>query len=62
MHVVDSHTYIGEYEAFGWFDPPEIIIESLDEASTEQAVIMTYADAPVLKPNALQYIHDGEQE
>jgi uncharacterized protein len=58
MHIIDSHTHVDEYEAFGWFDPPEAIIELIDEAGIEQAVVMTYADAPVLKPDALQYIHD----
>src|SRR5215218_817820 len=59
MHIIDSHTHVDEYEAFGWFDPPEVIIELLDEAGIEQAVVMTYADAPVLKSDALQYIHDA---
>jgi uncharacterized protein len=59
MHIIDSHTHVDEYEAFGWFDPPEAIIELLDEAGIEQAVVMTYADAPVLEPDALQYIHDA---
>ena len=38
MHIIDSHTHVDEYEAFGWFDPPEAIIELLDEAGIEQAV------------------------
>jgi len=59
VHVIDSHTHVDEYEAFGWFDPPEAIIELMDEAGIEKAVVMTYADAPVLNPNALQYIHDA---
>lgn len=59
MHIIDSHTHVDEYEAFGWFDPPEAIIGLLDEAGIDQAVIMTYADAPVLKADALQYIHDA---
>jgi predicted TIM-barrel fold metal-dependent hydrolase len=59
MHIIDSHTHVDEYEAFGWFDPPETIIELMDEAGIEQAIVMTYADAPVLKPNALQYLHDA---
>jgi uncharacterized protein len=59
MHVIDSHTHVDEYEAFGWFDPPEAIIELIDEAGIEKAIIMTYADAPVLKPDALQYIHNA---
>jgi predicted TIM-barrel fold metal-dependent hydrolase len=59
VQVIDSHTHVDEFEAFGWFDPPEAIIELIDEAGIEKAIVMTYADAPVLKPDALQYIHDA---
>jgi len=59
MEVIDSHTHVDEYEAFGWFDPPEVLIGLLDEAGIEQAVVMTYADAPVLKTDALRYLHDA---
>ncbi len=52
MQIIDSHTHVDEYEAFGWYDPPEAMIELLDEAGIEKAVVMTYADAPVLKPDA----------
>jgi pimeloyl-ACP methyl ester carboxylesterase len=59
MRVVDSHAHVDEYEAFGWFDPPEAMIELMDEAGIEKAVVITYADAPVLKPDALQYLYDA---
>jgi predicted TIM-barrel fold metal-dependent hydrolase len=59
MRVIDSHTHVDEYEAFGWFDPPEAIIELMDEAGVEKAIAMSYADAPVLKADALQYIYDA---
>ena len=59
MEVIDSHAHVDEYEAFGWFDPPEVLVELLDEAGIERAVVMTYADAPVLKPDALRYLHDA---
>ena len=59
MHVIDSHAHVDEYEAFGWFDPPEVLIQLLDEAAIESAVVMTYADAPVLKPDALRYLSDA---
>ncbi len=59
MQIIDSHTHVDEYEAFGWYDPPEAIIGLLDEAGIEKAVVMTYADAPVLKPDALRYLHDA---
>ncbi len=59
MRIIDSHAHVDEYEAFGWFDPPEAMIELMDEAGIEKAVVMTYADAPVLKPDALRYLHDA---
>ena len=59
MHIIDSHTHVDEFEAFGWFDPPEAIIELMDEAGIEKAIAMTYADAPVLKADALRYIHNA---
>jgi predicted TIM-barrel fold metal-dependent hydrolase len=59
MRVVDSHAHVDEYEAFGWFDPPEAMIDLMDEAGIERAVVMTYADAPVLKPDALRYLYDA---
>jgi hypothetical protein len=30
MEIIDSHTHVDEYEAFGWFDPPEVLIGLLD--------------------------------
>jgi uncharacterized protein len=59
LEIIDSHTHVDEFEAFGWFDPPEAIVELMDEAGIEKAVVMTYADAPVLKPDALRYIRDA---
>lgn len=59
MHIIDSHAHVDEYEAFGWFDPPETLIELMDEAGIEKAVVMTYADAPVLKTDALRYLYDA---
>lgn len=59
MRIIDSHAHVDEYEAFGWFDPPEALVGLLDEAGIERAVVMTYADAPVLKPDALRYLHDA---
>jgi predicted TIM-barrel fold metal-dependent hydrolase len=59
VNIIDSHTHVDEYEAFGWFDPPEAIVELMDEAGIGQAVVMTYADAPVLKPDALRYLYEA---
>jgi predicted TIM-barrel fold metal-dependent hydrolase len=59
VEIIDSHAHVDEYEAFGWFDPPEAIIELMDEAGIEKTVVMTYADAPVLNPDALRYLYDA---
>lgn len=59
MDIIDSHAHVDEYEAFGWHDPPETLVGLLDEAGISRAVVMTYADAPVLKTDALRYISDA---
>lgn len=59
VDIIDSHAHVDEYEAFGWYDPPETLVGLLDEAGIAQAVVMTYADAPVLKPDALRYIYEA---
>jgi uncharacterized protein len=59
VQVIDSHTHVDEFEAFGWFDPPEAIVELMGEAGIGKAIVMTYADAPVLKADALRYIHNA---
>ncbi|HUY99535.1 MAG TPA: amidohydrolase family protein [Thermomicrobiaceae bacterium] len=43
--IIDSHTHIDE--AGFWLDPPETILRLMDEAGIEQAVVMTYRDAPL---------------
>lgn len=59
MDIIDSHAHVDEFEAFGWFDPPEVLIDLLDEAGIRQAVIMTYCDAPVLRDDGLAYIAEA---
>ncbi|MHB1683901.1 MAG: amidohydrolase family protein [Bacilli bacterium] len=59
IEIIDSHTHVDEFEAFGWIDPPEKIVALLDEARIKRAVIMTYCDAPVLKEDALLYIAEA---
>ncbi|MEX2542021.1 MAG: amidohydrolase family protein [Trueperaceae bacterium] len=54
--IIDSHTHVDMNEAFGWFDPPESILELMDEAGIAKAVIMTYADAPATGKHPLEYI------
>ena len=43
--IIDSHTHVDEVEAWGWIDPPEVLLPLLDEAGIDQAIIMTYRDA-----------------
>ena len=53
--IVDAHTHVDN--AGLWVDPPEAILERMDEAGIDQAVIMTYRNAPM--PGAddpLEYI------
>lgn len=54
--IIDSHAHVDEFEAFGWMDPPETIINLMDEAKIKQSVIMTYCDSPVLKEDGIAYI------
>lgn len=56
--IFDSHTHIDE--AGFWVDPPETILQLMDEAGIEQAVVMTYRDAPMADgSDPLQYIADA---
>lgn len=58
--IIDSHTHIDE--AGFWVDPPETILELMDEAEIEKAVVMTYRDAPVPGDrNPLDYVADACQ-
>lgn len=43
--IIDSHTHIDE--AGFWVDPPETILRLMDEAGIDQAIVMTYRDAPL---------------
>ena len=47
--IFDSHTHVDVVEKWGWIDPPEAIIELMDEAQVEKAVVMTYRDS--VKPD-----------
>lgn len=43
--IIDSHTHVDLVEAWGWMDPPEVILALMDQANVDKAVIMTYRDA-----------------
>jgi len=61
MTIIDSHTHIDEAPTYGWFDPPETIIRLLDEAEIEQAIVMTYRDAPGPEERVIEYIAEAIQ-
>lgn len=57
--IIDSHTHVDEVEAWGWFDPPEVLLPLLDEAGIDQAVIMPYRDATGPDDPATAYLLDA---
>jgi uncharacterized protein len=59
--IIDSHTHVDEAPSYGWFDPPETIIRLLDEAEIEQAIVMTYRDAPGPEERVIEYIAEAIQ-
>lgn len=54
--VIDAHAHIDEVPALGWIDPPAKLVELLDRAGIERAVVMTYTETPGLNPTAVEYI------
>jgi predicted TIM-barrel fold metal-dependent hydrolase len=59
--IIDSHTHVDEAPTYGWYDPPETIIRLLDEADIEQAIVMTYRDAPGPEERVIEYIAEAIQ-
>jgi uncharacterized protein len=56
--IVDSHAHVDEVPALGWMDPASSLVELMDQAGVDQAVVMTYTEAPAVNPNALEYLAD----
>jgi predicted TIM-barrel fold metal-dependent hydrolase len=54
--IVDSHAHVDEVPALGWIDPAASLIALLDRAGIDQAVVMTYTEAPAVNPRALEYL------
>jgi predicted TIM-barrel fold metal-dependent hydrolase len=54
--IIDSHTHVDEVPALGWLDPAEVLIEELDAAGIDRAVVMTYTELPEVNPRALEYL------
>jgi predicted TIM-barrel fold metal-dependent hydrolase len=59
--IIDSHTHVDEAPNYGWYDPPETIIRLIDEAQIEQAIVMTYRDAPGPEERVIEYIAEAIQ-
>jgi len=57
--IIDAHAHSDEYEALGWYDPPEKVIKLMDEAGIDIAVVTTYSEEPGPVPslsNLEQYV------
>src|SRR5437660_126543 len=50
--IIDAHTHVDE--AGLWIDPPEAILERMDEAGIEKATIMTYRNAAMPYPRMIK--------
>ena len=59
--IIDSHTHVDEAPAYGWIDPPEAIINLIDEAEIDRAVVMTYRDAPGPAEGVIEYLAEAVQ-
>ena len=52
--VFDAHTHVDDSPLLGWVDPPEKLINLMDEAGISKAIVMTYSDAPAVDDRALE--------
>lgn len=57
--IIDSHTHVDEVEAWGWIDPPEILLPLLDQAQIQKAIIMSYRDADTPEDPAVEYVREA---
>lgn len=57
--IIDAHTHIEGLPDCEWQDPPELMLRLMDEAEIDQAIVMTYCDAPLQHEhyNPLDYVH-----
>lgn len=56
--IVDSHAHVDEVPALGWIDPASSLIALMDAAAVDQAVVMSYTEAPAVNPRALEDLAD----
>jgi uncharacterized protein len=52
--IVDFHTHVDDVPALGWHLPVRAVLDQLDQAGVDRAVVMTIVDAPALRPDALE--------
>lgn len=57
--IIDSHAHVDLVESWGWMDPPEVMIQLMDEAAVGKAVVMTYRDAVGPDDPATLYIRNA---
>lgn len=55
--IIDAHAHADEFGLFGWFDPPEKVIELMDKAGIDLSIVTTYAEAPAY-PSALENLRN----
>lgn len=60
--IIDSHTHVDLVEAWGWMDPPEAILDLMDEANVDRAIIMTYRDATGPDDPSTEYIRKAVEK
>lgn len=52
--IVDSHAHVDEVPALGWMDPASSLVELMDDAGIDRAIVMTYTELPAVNPHALE--------
>lgn len=59
--IIDAHTHIEGLPESPWQDPPELMLRLMDEAGIDQAIVMTYCDAPLDHHcyDPLEYVHQA---
>jgi len=44
--IIDAHTHADEFDAWGWYDPPEKLLNLMIKAGIDRSVITSYSDEP----------------
>jgi len=54
--MIDSHAHIDYVPALGWDFSPEKVIQIMDKARIDKAVVSSISNLPGINPNALDYL------